>query len=314
MSEIKSWRTGVSFHIQRHLSTGTGSYVFNHTPGTISSANLATGAGESYEIATRSDTNVPEPFKGAVHEVLAFGAKERGKATSLDVRSEGQMTTSTLSASQGINPFITTSPVPLTGSLPKSSKTTGIETVVAGDMNVNSLMEQLLMLTEQTETAPITKLAESPVLAKSTITSVQTETLTRALLGQKSPSGLKCGNPNDLPGHSDADPQFVRTSSFDWCFLPIVEGVMQAGDECVVDVQRSWHDVLYEYSICWERNCVGKPQDKRKPLGEDGPRCESILYEDCWQACHDNEGVGGKVQAGCLVYQVRAGVGASEGY
>ncbi|KAJ0128240.1 Uncharacterized protein HZ326_28659 [Fusarium oxysporum f. sp. albedinis] len=47
---------------------------------------------------------------------------------------------------------------------------------------------------------------------------------------------------------------------------------------------------------------VSEPQDKQKPLEQDGPGCESILRTYCWHECNNKQGAGWQVEAGCLVY------------
>ncbi|KAH7231272.1 uncharacterized protein BKA55DRAFT_696176 [Fusarium redolens] len=153
----------------------------------------------------------------------------------------------------------------------------------------------------------------SPVLITSTITLVQKQTVTRASPGQTTLPKPICGGKDDLRGHVDIQDQRVRQTAFEWCSLPAVKGLMSAGDGCVKDVQRDSWDVLYEYSICWAEDCVGESQDRQKPLGDEGPRCEVILHQYSWKACN-NGGVGGQVQAGCLIYKIRAGVGKGQGY
>ncbi|KAF5974089.1 hypothetical protein FBULB1_7921 [Fusarium bulbicola] len=151
------------------------------------------------------------------------------------------------------------------------------------------------------------------VLITSTVTMVEQQTVTRALLGQTTVPKPICGNKDDLQGHAEIRDQRVRQTSFEWCSLPVVEGLMGAGDACVISAQADSWDNLYEYSICWADDCIGKSQDMQKPLGNKGPRCETILHQYAWKECNDG-GVGGQVQAGCLIYKIRAGVGKSQGY
>jgi hypothetical protein len=153
----------------------------------------------------------------------------------------------------------------------------------------------------------------SLVLITSTVTMVEKQTVTRASPDQTTLPKPLCGDEDDLRGHAGIHEQRVRQTSFKWCFLPAVKGFMSASDGCVIDIQRDSWGVLYEYSICWAEDCAGEPQDKRKPLGEEGPRCEAILHQYSWKACN-NGGVGGQVQAGCLIYKIRAGVGKGQGY
>ncbi|KAF5716584.1 hemolysin-III family [Fusarium globosum] len=157
------------------------------------------------------------------------------------------------------------------------------------------------------------RLADSVVSITSTVTMVEQQTVTRALLGQTTMPKPLCGDEDSLQGHAEIHDQRVRQTSFEWCFLPAVKGLMSAGDACVISAQADSADVLYEYSICWADDCIGKAQDMQKPLGEGGPRCETILHRYAWKACN-NGGVGGQVQAGCLIYKVRAGVGKGQGY
>lgn len=153
-----------------------------------------------------------------------------------------------------------------------------------------------------------TKLEEnrSLVLITSTVTAWEKKTITRASPGQVTLPSPICGDENDFPRHAEIDYQRVRDTSFEWCQSPTVLGLMDVGEKCLVDVQHDSLGVLYEYSICWADDCVGEPQNRQKPLGEKGPDCELILQYS-WKACN-NGGVGGQVQAGCLIYKLRAGV------
>ncbi|KAF4943139.1 hypothetical protein FSARC_15024 [Fusarium sarcochroum] len=162
--------------------------------------------------------------------------------------------------------------------------------------------------TEDDRRTLTTKLQDdrSLVLITSTVTELEKETITRASPGQMTLPSPICGDESDFPGHVEIDYQRVRDTSFEWCQSPTVLGLMEVGEKCVVDVQHDSLDVLYEYSICWADDCIGEPQNRQKPLGEKGPGCELIL-QDTWKACN-NGGVGGQVQAGCLIYKLRAGV------
>ncbi|KAI3573725.1 hypothetical protein IWW34DRAFT_885859 [Fusarium oxysporum f. sp. albedinis] len=324
-SGVKPCETSASHSLDRGLSTGIGHYMTPRTPASIDSATMVNQVQEaeatiasfstSSTIFSDSISNyADELWISEIRHVISVGTLVPTVEASSTETSNGEVIESMVPANSGKSSYATTSTARVEVRGSSSLGTAGVDTLTTDRMRVNSIMEELFTRTEKPEALSTTKSTESRVIITSTVTSEQKETVTRALSGQTSPTGLICGNPTDLPGRSDADPQFVKTSSFDWCFLPAVQGFMQAGDECVIDVKRSSDDVLYEYSICWAGDCVGEPQAKRKPLGEDGPKCGNILYEDCWQACRNNEGMGGQVQAGCLVYKVRTGVGKSQGY
>ncbi|KAH7131494.1 hypothetical protein B0J13DRAFT_562694 [Dactylonectria estremocensis] len=68
-------------------------------------------------------------------------------------------------------------------------------------------------------------------------------------------------------------------------------------------------NVSYEYSINWYGGCEGPEQDIRWPLGEDNTEVRTYqimrsLYEDC---VDENDGVGGVIHYGCLIYYFRGG-------
>jgi hypothetical protein len=172
-----------------------------------------------------------------------------------------------------------------------------------------------LLSTPRTVTTLAAKLEDTNglVLITSTVTIVEKQTVTWASPDQTTLPKPICGDEDDLRGHVEIHEQRVRDTSFKWCSLQAATGFMSASDGCVIDVQRDSWGILYEYSICWAEDCAGEPQDKRKPLGEGGPRCEAILHQYSWKACN-NGGVGGQVQAGCLIYKIRAGVGKAQGY
>ncbi|RSL83605.1 hypothetical protein BHE90_012742 [Fusarium euwallaceae] len=63
--------------------------------------------------------------------------------------------------------------------------------------------------------------------------------------------------------------------------------------------------VKFDFSISWRPGCEGDDQEKRLPLGPEGPSCVSV-FEQIWEACQDSIGIEGTAQARCLVYEVKA--------
>ncbi|KAF5988551.1 hemolysin-III family protein [Fusarium bulbicola] len=117
----------------------------------------------------------------------------------------------------------------------------------------------------------------SVVLVTSTVTMVEQQTVTRALLGQTTVPKPICGNEDELQGHAEIRDQRVRQTSFEWCSLPAVKELMNAGDACVLSVQADSGGILYEYSICWADDCIGA---KLSFTGTLGKRATTEAWED----------------------------------
>ncbi|KAH7491008.1 hypothetical protein FOMA001_g3656 [Fusarium oxysporum f. sp. matthiolae] len=79
------------------------------------------------------------------------------------------------------------------------------------------------------------------------------------------------------------------------------------GWEAGADIQHSYketcHGVVYEYKVNWARDCItdGDTQDIRWPLGQAGDITAYSLMRDAFEKCN-NGGIGGSIQAGCLVH------------
>ncbi|EWZ45788.1 hypothetical protein FOZG_06005 [Fusarium oxysporum Fo47] len=79
------------------------------------------------------------------------------------------------------------------------------------------------------------------------------------------------------------------------------------GWEAGADIQHSYketsHGVVYEYKVNWAQDCItdGDTQDIRWPLGQAGDITAYSLMRDAFEKCN-NGGIGGSIQAGCLVY------------
>ncbi|KAI3567821.1 hypothetical protein IWW34DRAFT_812551 [Fusarium oxysporum f. sp. albedinis] len=215
----KPCETSASNSLDRGLTTGIDHYMTPRTPASIDSATMinqvqeaeATIASFSTSGTIISDsisTYVDELWISVISHAVAIGTLvPTAEASSTDT-SNGEVIESMVPANSGKSSYATTSTARVEVRGSSSLGTGGVDTLTTDRMRVNSIMEELFTRTEKPEAFSTTKSTESRVIITSTVTSEQKETVTRALSGQTSPTSLICGNPTDLPGRSDADPQF----------------------------------------------------------------------------------------------------------
>ncbi|RBR18953.1 uncharacterized protein FIESC28_05775 [Fusarium coffeatum] len=238
---------------------------------------------------------------------------DQGTSTSMDVRSQSPTDSPTRTKNSGLGSVFED----VKSQLEKDETFFG--TVTSTDLTTETMTRSTeasttVFATEQSKGTSTTDAegTKDKVYITSTVDIVKKVSLTSPSPGQTALPSPTCEDEKDFQGHANIHEERVRRTAFEWCASPDVAGLMSGDDECVVGVQSDQWDVLYEYSICWASHCVGEPQDRWKPLGDKGPRCKDIFHHS-WKACN-NGGVGGLVQAGCLNYSIRAGVGKSQGY
>ncbi|KAL5625863.1 hypothetical protein FOBRF1_000206 [Fusarium oxysporum] len=81
------------------------------------------------------------------------------------------------------------------------------------------------------------------------------------------------------------------------------DGGWEAGPDIQHSYKETSHGVVYEYKVNWAQDCTtdGDTQDVRWPLGQSGDVTTSSLMRGAFEKCN-NGGIGGSIQAGCLVY------------
>ncbi|KAH6959867.1 hypothetical protein BKA56DRAFT_662462 [Ilyonectria sp. MPI-CAGE-AT-0026] len=108
-------------------------------------------------------------------------------------------------------------------------------------------------------------------------------TATTADLSQTNLPAPICGDEDELPGYGDIVGWSVQTSAELWCNDESYQRSVSPEDKCSLGVE--WlGGIGYEYSICWAEGCVGGAQDRKKPLGDDGPSCKDIMFRN-WESC-----------------------------
>ncbi|KAL5600434.1 hypothetical protein FOVSG1_008246 [Fusarium oxysporum f. sp. vasinfectum] len=81
------------------------------------------------------------------------------------------------------------------------------------------------------------------------------------------------------------------------------DGGWEAGPDIQHSYKETSHGVVYEYKVNWAQDCTtdGDTQDVRWPLGQSGDVTTYSLMRGAFEKCN-NGGIGGSIQAGCLVY------------
>ncbi|PCD21469.1 hypothetical protein AU210_016431 [Fusarium oxysporum f. sp. radicis-cucumerinum] len=163
--------------------------------------------------------------------------------------------------------------------------------------------------TTRTDTAKVTTLT--------TIRTSTTKTPPKATTTNGFPDARnhKCGLVKDFPGHAEVSYADVKYTAGAWCDKDKVQGaIMSAESKKLKAVMKGSRGVLYEYSVRWMENCRWTDQRVSFPLNHDKKTtCVKLMTEFAWEKCTGNEGVGGTAQAGCLLYELRASGGASQG-
>ncbi|TVY79576.1 hypothetical protein Focb16_v009505 [Fusarium oxysporum f. sp. cubense] len=98
----------------------------------------------------------------------------------------------------------------------------------------------------------------------------------------------------------DAD----ATPTIDSNYQPLEpDGGWEAGPDIQHSYKETSHGVVYEYKVNWAQDCItdGDTQDVRWPLGQAGDVTAYSLMRGAFEKCN-NGGIGGSIQAGCLVY------------
>ncbi|OHE98983.1 hypothetical protein CORC01_05673 [Colletotrichum orchidophilum] len=93
-------------------------------------------------------------------------------------------------------------------------------------------------------------------------------------------------------------------------------GIMESG---MRSLRVEWHDEFggrHHFKVSWAEGCIanGGTQHIRYPNGlqNTNPTCNDLMKDNYLQC--NNGGVGGKVQAGCLIYAYNGGIVAGRDY
>ncbi|SMR51471.1 unnamed protein product [Zymoseptoria tritici ST99CH_3D1] len=120
----------------------------------------------------------------------------------------------------------------------------------------------------------------------------------------------ECFDEADFPGHADIQGSDQSTFSDYFCndWNDFFDGQSDIGPgEAVADLRVDGYGVNDWYEISWVDGCVTTVdrQDVLDPLGEGGETCKDIVTEN-YRRC-SNGGVGGRSQAGCLLFSFTGG-------
>lgn len=145
---------------------------------------------------------------------------------------------------------------------------------------------------------------------------------------------VQCNDERDFPGHADLVRLQQNQGANHACDSerrPESIGESSASEPPYkLRYNRNVSHFNYDFEISWAKNCTTDvtTQDVKHPLGREGPSCHSLLmktYSSCEYKCRtpltiiitsltcfagkNNGGVGGSIQAGCLVYRYDGGRG-----
>ncbi|KAJ3454342.1 hypothetical protein MRS44_018236 [Fusarium solani] len=143
----------------------------------------------------------------------------------------------------------------------------------------------------------------------STLISTSQATTTTTTDPNKGIQPRSCFNEADTENSKGTSEEGVSETAKEWCNNHSSLS-MGNGDHRLVGIGRH-NKVLYEYSVFWSFGCDGPDRDIFSPLWYDKDSCYAIMTEN-WKQCQG--GSGGAIRIGCVVYQLRAGVGKAQGY
>lgn len=129
--------------------------------------------------------------------------------------------------------------------------------------------------------------AEATTATTSKATKVTTSKATKVSTAKATQSTLSnktCLSPKELPGHAKEYGSRIRKAAQTWCGAFMGEGKLGAPvGGTSAGISDGW-GVKFDFSISWRPGCEGDDQEKRLPLGPEGPSCVSV-FEQIWEAC-----------------------------
>ena len=120
-----------------------------------------------------------------------------------------------------------------------------------------------------------------------------------------------CYGQDDFGDHGDIQESWVREYSNYACVGTGIDTIKAGEPGSFINWHTVEHGVPYQYNVYWKDECeleTGQTEMyASNPLDEQDPgdtKCQDIL-RDNYKRCN-NGGVGGSIEAGCLVYEFKA--------
>ncbi|KAL6400778.1 hypothetical protein AUP68_16495 [Ilyonectria robusta] len=121
----------------------------------------------------------------------------------------------------------------------------------------------------------------------------------------------KCYGRDEFGDHGDIDEYWVRWYSGWACGGTALNTIKAGQPDTFINTYTTNNDVPYQYNVYWKDGCELETGETEmyasNPLNEKNPghtKCQEILIDD-YKRCN-NGGVGGSIEAGCLVYEFKA--------
>jgi hypothetical protein len=163
-----------------------------------------------------------------------------------------------------------------------STDTRASQTISPGSPSPISASQRLTtLITSPSDKAKSTRATASKA---TTVTTSKATKVTTAKATQSTLTNKTCLSPKELPGHAKEYRTRVRKAAQTWCGAFMGEGKLGAPVGSIsAGISDGW-GVKFDFSISWRPGCEGDDQEKRLPLGPEGPSCVSV-FEQIWEAC-----------------------------
>jgi hypothetical protein len=121
-----------------------------------------------------------------------------------------------------------------------------------------------------------------------------------------------CFGSDEFGSHGDIQESWQSQYTMDACVGTGIETIRRNDPSTNIHWETRSNDVPYQYNIYWKEGCLldYPGSDEAYPsnplgVGDVSPTICQDLLVDNYRACN-NGGVGGSIQAGCLVYEFKA--------
>ncbi|RYP77401.1 hypothetical protein DL771_001196 [Monosporascus sp. 5C6A] len=206
-----------------------------------------------------------------------------------------------------------------TSSAPTSSVSTSsvsTSSVSTSSVSTSSVSTSSVSTTSSASSSSATPSPSSPTLSVSSTSPTSTISTTTQPTPTPTPTPttplergpIICHNEADFPGHADINPGAQDEFSNDFSGLDGVDEYLGPGSPAVELNIEDGHGISYQYSASWVEGCITSvdKQSYRFPLGSPSLITAYLLVREDFTKCA-NGGVGGKTQAGCLMFEFTGG-------